>query len=873
LAPAAVERLRADLAQAHVRAVRELTSSDAVIATLRAAVNHKRDLINGYEDASGNSGSGAKTTELNVHTRSELISIRKEVSAALASLEKARQSAMTSISLDVRQREIEDLLAHINTELTGRRSVEGPVLMAIDPTLTVEQAHQRFPGLATMEADGYARHLRLQVELRSQGNSRDPHLAILRDQLLTPRPPPPPGNGGPGPDGPWPSSRSTPGVKPRPPPSPAGSAEAMMDRLVIAMHNELVAFEKADLTALAHARGQVRACSEWLRTVAGQVTDVPELAVLTDEQLSDSLQRYSRFLAAEERAPQTSEIPWKREVASIRHAAIRQELQRRALGPAVDAGENLIRRVARIAPTPQRRALERRFDAVLADAEALEAQKLIDSKGVLQSRSLAASVARNRTESLRHDIRALDAAWKEVQTARRDLLISGRGESVAQQARTIAATEVSLRSAAATLQERISAVGSALDAESANLRGIARSSGRPVDVQAALTQVENVRAGVPRSGSVIVEISTADVAAGAPYAAERITATTGPSHPEMPARVGAPKEFKDLFPAAEEWTRSEKGLIENLDRAPGGVIIDPSISSSFVSQIEVARVDPASGRIELRIGGRWRHIKPDLPAAGVRAAWAYVTVGSAVAVDLRPLDPEEVAYLAAGYSPEALSDDEKGRLAEVISHFISVNLNPAVVATRMGNDLIATDELIFDLLPLEGVRDEKSDVEGGLDIPTLRKWVLSDRRTLLSDTHLWSRTLKSIVSFSRVDARADGDVVVLRPAPHFLIAAVPAQGTTAHAAGVGPLLFRRSSQWFDQHAQQLLVSYAPLRSVSEFASVTAILRAVARARTPNNFDVLAAVNSPSVETPRFLCRSRSSRDCNPEFLHQMLDHH
>jgi hypothetical protein len=873
LASATVERLRADLARANLQAIHEWTSSDAVIATLCAAVHHKRDLINAYEDVMGSAASGAKTTEFNVHTRSELISIRNELTAALASVEKARHSATTSIALDVRQREIEHLRSRIDTELAARRGEERPVLMTVDPALTLEQAHERSTDLAAMEADGYVRHLRLQVELRSQGNSRDPHLAILRDQLIAPRPPPPAGNGDFGPDGPWPSPPATLGEKPRPPPSPAGRAEAMMDRLVTATHDELIAFERGDLTALARARGQVRAYSEWLRTVAGHVADVPELAVLTDGQLLDSSRRYSAFLLAEERAPQTSEIPWKREVARIRSSAIRLELERRALATdsPIDAGETLIRRVTKIPLTPQRLALERRFDAAIAGAESLEAQKLVDIEGVLHSRSLGTFAERSQKESLRYDVRALTAAWEEIQTAPRDLLISGRGASIAQQARAITATEVSLRSAAAALQERISAAGSGLDAESAILRRIARTGGRPIDVQTALRRMENLRGGASRIENVIVEISTADVAAGVPYTAERITAAAGPLHPEPATQAASPKEFKELFPAAEQWTRSEKGLLENLGRAPGGIIIDPSIPSSLASQIEAARVDPTSGRIDLRLGGRWCHVQPQLPPGGVRAAWAYVTVGSAVAIDLRPLDPEEAEYLAAAYSPNDSSADEKKRLADTISDFISVNLNPAVVATRVGRDLIVTDELIFDLLPLEDVRDEKSDVAGGLDIRTLREKVLSDRRTLLSDPHLWSRTLKSIITFSRIEATVEADEVALRPVPHFLIAAVPAQGTTARAAGVEPLLFPRSSEWFDEHRRQLSASYAPLRSVSEFAAVVAILRTVVRDRKPNNFDVLIAANSTAVETPRFLCRARSTRDCNPEFLHQMLE--
>lgn len=866
LAPT-VDRLRRELAQANIQAVHELTSSDVVLATLRATVDHKRDLINAYEEVAGHAGSGPKTTELNVHTSAELVSMQKEVRAALASVEKARQAAPASIALDVRWREVEGVLVNIDAELAARQNDAGPKLMAIDPAVTIDQARERSTSIKAIESNGFRHHLRIQVELRSQSNPQDPHLAVLQKQLS--RGPPNGTDGGPlGPDDPWIPSPRVP-KPPRPPPS---SAEATVERLVAATHDELTALERGDLTQLARARARVTAYSHWLRTVAGQVADVSELAVLTDDQLLNSLERYSRFLAADELSPSITEVRWKRKIASVRHTEILKEVERRALSrrEALDAGESLIHRIAETPPTAQQLASERRMGASIAHEEAMEARKLADMSSPLPSRSLNALAANSQTESLRSDARLLAAGWDDLQLARRDLLISGRGEAVGQRARAITDAESTLRSAAATLQERIAAVNGGLETESKLLRRFALR-GNPVDVHAALVKVELIRAGGFHTEKVVVEITRADIAAEAHREADRIEVVAG--HIPSPAdKAAAPKEFNELFPATEQWTKSEGALLENLRRAPGGVIIDASLQDPIASKIEEARVDPNSGRIDVRVGRRWRHLKPEIPPSAVRAAWAYVTLGSAVAVDLRPLDPEEVSYLVSAYAPEHLFADEKLRLAQMISGFTSVNLNPAMVSTKIGNDLIATDQLIFDLLPLEGVRDEKSDAAAGLDIPGLRDEVMRDRRSLLSDPSLWSRTYKSIVTLSHVAANIDEDEVVLRPTIHFLVAAVPAQGT-ARAAGVTALLLRRSSAWFDRNTPQLLANYGPLRAVSEFACVTAVLRAVAQTRIPNNFDLLGGLQTGVAETPRFLCRARTNRDCTAASLHQLFDRH
>jgi hypothetical protein len=113
-----------------------------VVATLRAEIEHTRALINAYEDLAGDRGSGTKTTEWNVLDGDTLKKLRSEAKAALVTVEKASLSRgpAAPLNLELRKREIEQVLRTIDSEIGGRQSdVVAPTLISIDPALTTDQ--------------------------------------------------------------------------------------------------------------------------------------------------------------------------------------------------------------------------------------------------------------------------------------------------------------------------------------------------------------------------------------------------------------------------------------------------------------------------------------------------------------------------------------------------------------------------------------------------------------------------------------------------------------------------------------------------------------------------------------------------------------
>ncbi|MGA7241412.1 MAG: hypothetical protein WBY44_37360 [Bryobacteraceae bacterium] len=137
--------------------------------------------------------------------------------------------------------------------------------------------------------------------------------------------------------------------------------------------------------------------------------------------------------------------------------------------------------------------------------------------------------------------------------------------------------------------------------------------------------------------------SSPNVAAGR-VSLLNIPIRNGPASPSMPVNRGV-AEFEDLFPRTTQphdaWTRSYRGVIEDLQRAPGGIIIDAKLPAFLAARIQRARFHPASGALTLEIDGRSRKIEPAVDPEVIRIAYAFVKDGRVMPMDLRNINSTE----------------------------------------------------------------------------------------------------------------------------------------------------------------------------------------------------------------------------------------
>ena len=67
-----------------------------------------------------------------------------------------------------------------------------------------------------------------------------------------------------------------------------------------------------------------------------------------------------------------------------------------------------------------------------------------------------------------------------------------------------------------------------------------------------------------------------------------------------------PVNYQKSFPKNKVWTKSHQGLIKDIKKAPGGVIIDANLDKSFISNVEKAKFDVFTNQIKILINGKWK---------------------------------------------------------------------------------------------------------------------------------------------------------------------------------------------------------------------------------------------------------------------------
>jgi hypothetical protein len=298
--------------------------------------------------------------------------------------------------------------------------------------------------------------------------------------------------------------------------------------------------------------------------------------------------------------------------------------------------------------------------------------------------------------------------------------------------------------------------------------------------------------------------------------------------------------------------------MEDLQRAPGGIVIDAKLPAPLVVRIQQARFDPASGALALQIEGRAKKVEPAVDAETIRIAYAFVRDGRVMPMDLRNINNLESLWLAHQIVPNRdLGPSDRQKIDEALSHFTAVNAHPAIRDTGVAMQMIRADQFIFDLLP-DGFDTSPlygSSVRFGLDIAPLRS-IYQHELFSLSNPDAWRALFqKSILSVVEVRAEAGEDWVRLDPQLRFAIFRLPA----ARNAGQG-FPMEKATAWLQEHEREFKTRPV-LEPLIRFAGAVAVIRTVLDAKVPNNLDDVLGVAVKAVPTPRLLCRSEDRNPC------------
>jgi hypothetical protein len=337
------------------------------------------------------------------------------------------------------------------------------------------------------------------------------------------------------------------------------------------------------------------------------------------------------------------------------------------------------------------------------------------------------------------------------------------------------------------------------------------------------------------------------------------------------AATRAIADFDELFPRTElpqhGWTRSFQGVMEDLQRAPGGVVIDTKLPASWQTRIQEAGVDITSGALTLRIGGQWRTVEPSVDPETARTAYAFVKDGRVMPMDLRNLNVGESIWLARQIVPAPdLGPSDWVTIEQALASFTAVNAHPAIRDMELALKMIRVDQFIFDLLPdqLDPSPLFGSSTRFGLNIAPLRTLYLEDFHNLSNPESWRSLFQKSILSVVGVSATAAEDRIRIEPELRFAIYRLPP------AKNEGPaILLQKSTAWLQQNESQLRTRPV-LDPLIRFAAAVALIRTVLDAKIPNNFDEMIGIPVSEAPTPRLLCRPEGRNPCGLDTLQTVL---
>lgn len=766
------------------------TSSPALLAIQQAHVDVYLEEIRVLENALG-TRTGEKTTQWNVLTDEEIDLALRRTTEGLKSIAIEHSRYPEVFELELRRLLLEKWQASLQTELSRRQQRGTICLKNIDPVQTEAQVKRGLAALNSWQADHrpafFQKKLLFQTLLLNDQLPNDPSLNYLKNNA---------------PDiDPFRLSgqNALQQLQQRGPPSKwTRPVEEMRQMLDLAIVEELQALRLGDTRQLAEARASIRMTQDWLR-VALADTDRPGLRFdyVGDQSLLNLYQEYKNFYKEQVKTPGNS--PYLGEAKALMEETQKALFNRfntfsppkdgppsaptRGPPPARPPDPGFSQALDPVLSNPERASsvknFEADFDSRIISRVAIENQKIIDKRlSLLPDRRLV-----------------------EQQEQYKTMLSNRKGQSAVEQLGAwVSFQEQNLKSTAP-------------DGGLAQVKGLAEPAQTRNNLQIA-AQPQNKFKG---------ELVKAPIQQQAEFI------------PENPY----PKDFNHTFPDNPK-NRNHRLLIQRIEDAPGGVILDISLPDTFLEQIEAAQVDLATYTLFLKVSGQWYPVNLPHDPLLLRQALAFARDGRVVATDLRGLGIQEMKYWLR---PGINSKENELKRMQRLNEITTVNLHPALEDTPWGLQFILADQVMFDFLPSQTFTIEVSREKSPFDLKKLYKYYLQDRlEERLNGQSNRHAISKSILSVTSLTVTLDTAVQLSTKIDFELFLKDNEEYRK----------MENTSNWFGQNADALRESISSLESVSVFAAAVAVFRSCRTHKVENNFDELLFVVVPQTNTPDLL---------------------
>lgn len=847
-APAHVEALRRELGESIKSLIQRATSSDATLAVYRADAESTLDAIWAYEAALAD-GPGEPTNYWNVLSDSDLGKLRVQASSRLDLLKNELRNTPPehrSPTIEFRAREVDGWLKGINTEIDRRAGLGGQIhLKRIRGDLPVSDARTQFPNIG--EADGptgrgasFQRQLALQVEFRLHSSPGDATLIALRSNLPQVTPP---------------------SIAPPVARGPPESIQAARQRLQFAQLDEVSGVMMRNPLNVAKARAQIATVREWLALQVGEQiqNDRSSFSETSPEHLITIREKWKNWhehLSAQQRSDPAASVQTALDEAEARLREIDIAIERKLLPrppPPGDAGAVLPPDAPDRPKGPNVRAFERTWERQTAHLEVSELARARNELFTIRDPGIDEAATRAFQERVLAEATALRTAFDETPQMQRKLLINGRGAESAKAGKLLMNARRDIQASAQELLDFLNDPKLGMGAEAQKAKTLLRDFARAPEgtegiggLRRALTSLELAQDAVDaamRGG--FVEIQAVTKGGGAPPPEFRIKLAHVPPARDNDTLIKRPTDYTDLYQKGKG-SGTFREVMQDLRRAPGGVVLDAALPDELARSIMAVSVDAETGAVKVSLVDSSYNLKMRPDPILARLAWAFVLDGRVPVIDLRPLEDNEATWLYTQYGDTRLSAAQQRRFIEQLAALTSVNVNEALRDTPLVSQLIVADQLMFDLLPRNTIRFEGEDARYGLSLGELRNAFREDMGAELNRPD-WQNALfsKSVIAVSSVDCKVGAELTI-EPRFTFHLFEVSAGGTSA-------IRLKASERWFAAHEQELR-ALPQLSRLADFSALVALFRTVNERKVLHNLNDLVAVVVPPSDSPRFILR-------------------
>ncbi len=614
---------------------------------------------------------------------------------------------------------------------------------------------------------------------------------------------------------------------------------------------------------VAKARAHAGTVREWLSLMTRERAQLDRLGLSETSpehllSIRGKWKTWHNHLSAQQRFDPHASVQTALDEAAAKLREINVAIERKLLPrppppPPGDAGAPLPPDAPDPPKGPDVRAFERTWERQTAHHEVGELARARNELNGIMDAGIDEAAAKAFNEKVVAEATLLRTTFDETPQMQRRLLVNGRGPESAEAGKLLMKARHDIQASAQELMDFLKDPKLGASAEAERARALIRDFARAPEgaeggggLRRALTSLEVARDAVDagtRGG--FVEIQAVTKGGAAPSPEFRIKLAQVPPAPDAGTLIKRPADYTDLYRKGNG-AGTFKEVMQDIRRAPGGVVVDAALPDDVARRINALSVDVETGAVKVSLDGSSRALKVRPDPVLARLAWAFVLDGRVPVIDLRPLENNEATWLYRQYGDTRLSAAQQVGFIEQLAALTSVNVNEALRDTPLVSQLVVADQLMFDLLPRNTIRYEGEDIRYGLALGELRAAFREDMGAELNRPE-WRDALfsKSVIAVSSVRCEVGAELSV---EPHFTfhLFEVSARGTSA-------IPLKASERWFAAHEQELR-ALPQLSRLGDFSALVALFRTAHERKVPHNLDDLVAVVVPPSDSPRFILR-------------------